>query len=287
MNEKLKSLLALACLSFLVACASGPSGPQRGGEAAPQGAVAGDEATSSVKRDVKAPGLLNSQDVSRGRKLPQRYQRFEAALRAMDERVLLEEAGKFLGQDENDLIILNGLGIYHFRSGKPEAARIFWERGLEGHKDHPALLNNLAVLEVGAGQETVALEYLRTAYRKDPRHFEVLMNLGTLHLQGGQFPRAKDFFEQAAKMRKSPSVQRQLAVAYHLNGDFRKAKSLYESVLKEDMRNVELMFNYATLLVEHTNDMAEAKVWLNRINFLGSDDPDLLRKVERLHEKTL
>ena len=113
------------------------------------------------------------------------------------------------------------------------------------------------------------------------------MNLGGLYLEGGQFTKAKDFMEQAARMRSTPAVKKQLAVIYHMTGDFRKAKSLYAEVLKEDMRNVELMFNYASLLVEHTKEVAEAKVWLNRINFLGSDNQEFLRKVQRLHEKTL
>src|SRR5690606_36652844 len=150
-----------------------------------------------------------------------------------------------------------------YKSGKPEAARIFWERALSAHKDHPTFLNNLAVLELRNGEEAVALEYLKSAYRKDPRHFEVLLNLGTLYLKGGQFDKAKDFFEQAARMRNSDAVKKHLAVTYHLAGDFKKAKSLYEEVLKEDMRNVPLMLNYASLLVEHLKDMAEAKVWLN------------------------
>ena len=167
---------------FLSACSTAP---KSGDVASSPKSTDTPQATPQIQPEVKAPGLLSSRDVSRGRKLPERYQRFQAALRALDERVLLEEAGKFLSVDENDLIVLNGLGIFHFQKSQPEAARIFWERGLGAHAEHPTFLNNLAVVEIQADQEAVALEYLRTAYKQDPRHFEVLMNLGGLYLEGG------------------------------------------------------------------------------------------------------
>ena len=62
------------------------------------------------------------------------------------------------------------------------------------------------------------------------------------------------------------------------------AKRVYKKILDSGARNVDVMLNYAILLVKVLKDRKEAIRELSRIKFL-SEDKSVLAKVEKLEEE--
>ena len=98
------------------------------------------------------------------------------------------------------------LAVYLTEAGRPRDAARFLEPWLEREEDDLDVLNALAVALTSSGKPREALDVLARARRAHPTNTQVLVNIGTVYLTGGDLARARQAFEAALDV--DPDVAR-------------------------------------------------------------------------------
>ncbi len=98
------------------------------------------------------------------------------------------------------------LGVYLTEAGRASAAVTLLEPWLKRDDDDLDVLNALAMALASSGRPREALEVLARAGRAHPHNTQVLVNVGTVHLAGGDLVRARQAFEAALDV--DPDVAR-------------------------------------------------------------------------------
>jgi serine/threonine protein kinase/tetratricopeptide (TPR) repeat protein len=153
---------------------------------------------------------------------------------------------------------LNILGSLEERSGDLKAGRTYLREALAlaedrfgpDHPDVASVLNNLGVLERDAGDLAAAVAAheraldirLRTLGPDHPEIASSRINLGNGLLDAGEYERASAYFESAvAVLRRNPGLEGELAMAlynlavcYHLRGEYLRALPIYEEARTRD-----------------------------------------------------
>lgn len=246
------------------------------------------KSTTSVKEtanDLPAVKVEPTQLAQPGSKLDDKYKSLQTAFRSRDEKSVREESAKILAKNPQDVVALNALAVSSIQRGQLRAARYYLESALKYHKEEPALFNNFAVIEWKEGRLDESILYLKKSYRISSRHPETLSNLGMIYAKYGEAQKAVTLLSEAYSKNKSPLVGAHLALAYTMKGEFKQAESLYESLVKNDTKDHNLLINYSLLLVDRLNKVKEAIPFVNRLSFLGSDDPYTQERVRYLERK--
>lgn len=246
------------------------------------------KSTSTVKdtaNDLPAVKVEPTQLAQPGSRLDDKYKSLQTAFKSRDEKSVREEAAKILAKNPQDVVALNALAVSSIQRGQLRAARYYLESALKYHKEEAALFNNFAVIEWKEGRLDESILYLKKSYRISSRHPETLSNLGMIYAKYGESQKAVTLLSEAYSKNKSPMVGGHLALAYTMKGDFKQAESLYESLVKNDTKDQNLLINYSLLLVDRLNKVKEAIPFVNRLSFLGSDDPYIQERVRYLERK--
>ncbi len=214
---------------------------------------------------------------------------------AKDERGLVEAVSKRLGKDQNDLMALNALGVFYYEQGKYGLARILFARAQKAHPNEPAIYNNQAVIHLAEGKLRPAILALRKAVELKSSYMVGMANLGSIFVEYKDYGRAADMLEAGYRAVRSDlrrggvglEVANNYALALMGSGEEKKAKGIFQDILKADNGNVNALLNYSILLIHRLKDKKEGEKQLNRLRFIGEDGDRRIRKAIEDMDKAL
>jgi tetratricopeptide (TPR) repeat protein len=218
------------------------------------------------------------------------YSALQEAMNAKDEKRVENAAAIALESNPEDLLALNALAIVHHSKKRVKLAELIWQRALKAHKDNPALLNNLAVLDFANGEWRRALATLKEIKAKNSSYQEAELNLSSLYVQHYDFKKAQSLLAKAARQyplssKESDSVavrvHTNLAVALWGLGKTKDAESVLTDIFKQDIANPQALLNLANLLVYVEKNKDKATTVVSRLKYM-SEDPTLQKRVKEL-----
>lgn len=270
-----KKLSLLLFSALLIASCQSSQKTGEGGEA-----EEGEAAIQQLDSEEQAE-LKQRQD-----KLGGSYSQLRKLYQAQRYRELLDEASKILSKNEYDLRALSILGLYHLDRGEFGAARIFFEKALEKHKEIPGLYNNIGIILLKEANLESALLSFRKAYDLESSNPVVQANLGSIYVKYMDYAKAEPLVETAySKMSDDVIVANNYAIVLRTQGQYDKAEAVYKKALAKDSRNISTNLNYAILLIEYMKKYQEAQQLVNKIEFLNPTDRYVLAKVRELQRK--
>jgi Flp pilus assembly protein TadD len=214
------------------------------------------------------------------------------AIKAKDERMLVEAAVKLLSKDQNDLKALNSLAVFYIEQGKYGIARILLTRAEKTHPTEPALQNNMGVISLNEGKQRPAIANFRKSLEAKSGYPVAAGNLGSIFVEYKDYNRAVELLAEGyssvrGDLRKGVSIDvaNNYALALSGSGDVDKAKSIFQDILKADNQNTTALLNYTILLIQKKKDKKEGEKMLNRLKFLV-DDSQTRHRIDEL-EKAL
>ncbi len=178
--------------------------------------------------------------------------------------------------------VRHNLGVALQRLDRAQEARDLFEQLLEDEPEYVPALNALALMAVGRGDLTAALDLLKRAEAKNPDDFETLFNSGSVREARGEHDESARYFSRAVSARKSDAGAREryaraliqlkrydaasvevetalsldpdlvtavvtLGVLHEEQGRVEEAKAQYERALKMDPRRAEAAFRLGNL----------------------------------------
>ncbi len=225
---------------------------------------------------------------------PELYESLKKTQKTKSEKDIVTAASKILAIDENDFLALNTLAIFYYEAKKYNMAKLILERALKAHPNRAELKNNLALVHFQLDNKKLGLQNLKEAAQNSDSEGEANLNLSSIYVEHRDYQKAlgplsniypKIRSKLATKSRAATALANNYAVALLGTGDKDKAEKVFKEATVAGIRDTNLLFNYATFLVEQGKDKEEAYKMISRLKFL-SDDRNLLRKVDKL-EKTL
>ena len=201
-------------------------------------------------------------------------------------RELMQEAGKILSKDPNDLKALSALGLYHMSQGQNGAARIFFERALKKHPDEAGLVNNIGVIQLREDDLASAFESFKKAYELSSSNPNVLANLGSIYVKYLDYIEAEPMVEDAySYMPSNKIVANNYAIVLRTQGQLEEAEKVYKQALQKNSRDITTNLNYAILLVEYMKKYDKARQVVDKMEFLNPTDKYVLSKIQDLQRK--
>ncbi len=210
------------------------------------------------------------------------------AFKLKNEAAMLRAANQILGSNANDLETLNTLAVFYKDEGKLGLSYLILVRALKDHQGEATLHNNVGVILQLQKQERMAQGSFRKAIELNSKHFEALMNLGTIQTEFGDGKAGASSLEIPYK-NKGKEAGLALANNYAVNlsriGQLDKAKKIFEEYT-EKTSNVPsaVWLNYAILMIERQKDFKDGQRPLNKARY-NSDDPSIQRRVEELDSR--
>lgn len=261
----------LAVLALTVSCQSGPKQDMET-----------DASDGKVNLDAEERKELKEKHD----KLGGSYGTLRKLYKAKRFRELSNEAAKILSKDEFDMRALSILGIYHMDQKQFGAARIFFEKALEKHKNEPGLYNNIGIIQLKEGNLEAGLASFKKAYEVERGNPFVAANLGSIYVKYMDYVEAEPLVDDAySKLTDNDIVANNYAIVLRTQGRLEEAEKVYEKALARDSRNISTNLNYAILLVEYMKKYEKARQMVNKIEFLNPSDPYVLSKVKELQRK--
>jgi putative PEP-CTERM system TPR-repeat lipoprotein len=206
----------------------------------------------------------------------------------------------------NDPQLLTLMAAIQTAKGRHHKAAEYLERALTASGGSLALETSLGFSLMGAGRTDLGMEHLQRVYKKDSGQLQAGYALAILYMKQRQPKKAIEIAEQMARRAPNdPTVQNLLATAREAAGDRKGARAAYEKtvsldkdflparlnlgkldladgkaqaarerfqgILKEQPKNVQAMFELATV-EEVTGNRAQAIEWLEKIRALDRND---------------
>ncbi len=193
------------------------------------------------------------------------------------EDILLALTSKILNEDPDNLQALNTLGVFYLNTGKTPLAKIVFTRALKKHPENSSLHNNLGVIALKEGDKKEAIEAFQKSLSYRYSNYASAANLGTLYTQAYEYDLALDYLSLAySRARQYLSLTHyevvktgnNYAVALAWSGDFRKARDVFEELVKNNPSSVELLLNYAILLGRDLEDKNRAYPFLQKADLM-------------------
>ena len=197
---------------------------------------------------------------------------------------------RVLGKDQKILLALNALAVHYIERGKIGLAKVVLSRALEAHPSSHTIHNNLGIIHLSENEQRKAINAFKKAIELKSDYEIGLANLGSIYVEYGDYPRAVEPLEegygvvrQQIKQRNEDAIKvaSNYAVALAGTAQFEKAKGVYEEILEADSRNVGVLYNFASLLIENLQKAEQGRKVLSRLKFVA-DDKALLAKAKKL-----
>lgn len=219
-------------------------------------------------------------------------ERLGNAIKAKDEKMLVDAVVKILSKDQNDLRALNSLAVFYIDQGKFGIAKIILARAEKVHASEPAIQNNLGVIALDEGKQRLAIANFRRSLEVKKGYAFASANLGSIFVEYKDYTRAVELLAEGygnlkgeVKRGVTLDVANNYALALSGSGNIDKAKSIFQDILKAESQNTTALLNYTILLIQKQKDKKEGEKMLNRLKFLA-DDAQTRKRIDEL-EKAL
>jgi len=192
------------------------------------------------------------------------------AVKAQSDESIYASATQVLAQSPNDVKALNALAMYHYKQGHVELARYLLNRALSVNANAMGVYSNLGLVQLAQDEKKEAIKSFRKALSIKNDDVVAAANLGSIYVQEKDYAKALPALEVAcSKDQKDPAVWNNYAVALMVGQKFDQAAEIFKKLMKENAPGKEILFNYATLLVDDLNKYQDGLDVINRLKFVG------------------
>lgn len=267
--------LSLVIITLSLGCASGKKKGE-GGDL--------DLSYDDVSDDALLEGVNSAPKKMSRQELEGKYKALAEAIRSGSDKSVLDAAGTILFDDADDVKALNSLAMYYFNKKKIGLAKQYMQRALKKGGQSAEIHNNLGVILMAEGEQDQAVDAYKKSLSIDSNNVAASTNLGLLYAKYGYYDKAAPLLENAySAYPKSVEVQTAYAVSLRGTKEYSAAQKIYKGLVSQS-DDIELLIDYAELLVAELKSADEAKVVLSKIRFL---DPrgEIVDRVIELERK--
>ncbi|MDZ4660362.1 MAG: hypothetical protein SGJ18_01950 [Pseudomonadota bacterium] len=207
------------------------------------------------------------QKVSR-QELEAKYKSLAEAIRAGSEKSVLDAAGTILFDDADDFKALNSMAMYYFTKKKVGLAKQYMQRALKKGNGSAEIHNNLGIILMAEGEQDQAVGEFKRSLSLDSSNVAASTNLGLLYAKYGYYDKAAPLLETAnSALPKNLEILTAYAVSLRGTKNYSAAQKIYKGLVSQS-DDINLLMDYAELLVGELKSVDEAKVVLSKIRFL-------------------
>ena len=189
-----------------------------------------------------------------------------------------------LSVNSKDIYALNALAVVYYKRGEFTAAQMMLERALKENSKNSDLYNNMGLVKLGMNESREAIKYFRKALTYNPNDSIAAANIGALYLREKEYGKGLIAMEIAAAKLKDNRVMMNYAIALVANRKFEKAEGIYQFLLRSTTSDLDIMFNYSILLIDHLGKNQEGLDLVNKVKFLGPSS-EMKNKIVSLENK--
>jgi Flp pilus assembly protein TadD len=280
-------ILALFSLVIFVGCSSTEERSGSYKKSPPEDGLV--DLTETPKKKETSPEPLppvkdtNSEDESKSKS--KSLDELDRAIQKQDEFQIAVSARQMLIQNPQDPKALNALALYHFRKGELGAAKALLNKAIAAHPNISMLFSNLGIVLQTMDEDIEAVRAFREALKVDPFNAVAAANVGAYYARVKDYSKAQVALELAVqKGQRDWRTINNYGVTLMALGKYPLAETQLKKASELQPQNVQVLMNYASLLVEHISKPAEGLEVLNKIRFIGPG-PDLRKKISELEIK--
>lgn len=264
--------LSFVMLASLVSCSSKPKNVETAQPTATPAIEAQkpEQNTQSVVQNVAAtPAATPSPAVAKVSE--NAMSKLTDAIKSKNEEQIYTSATLVLQSSPNDEKALNALAIYHYQKGRTATAKYLLNKAIASGGASSALHNNLAMILNQEGELRAAVKEYRKALEISPKDGISAANLGSIYIKMKDYTKARFALEIAVNAGfKDTKTLNNYAISLSADGKLDQAKSIYQSLLKDNSNNREVLLNYAILLIDNMKLNQEGLEVINRLKFIGA-----------------
>ncbi|HKQ68431.1 MAG TPA: tetratricopeptide repeat protein [Polyangiaceae bacterium] len=208
----------------------------------------------------------------------------------------IAEARESLRRRAGDATALSDLALAHLAKGERDSAELLVKEAISANKESAIAHRTSGLIALAKGDDAAAFSSFVKASQLDPKDTTARLNMGTVLLRAGIYPKAEEQFRTVLKdAKEDDDAAIGLAAALRGQGDkdhaakWNEAQKILEGVLVKDPHNVEAEFNLAVLFADFMKKPAEARPLFQRfMSDAPSDHParaEALRQIKLLGAK--
>jgi Flp pilus assembly protein TadD len=213
-----------------------------------------------------------------------KYAKFSLALRSGQDKDVEAAAGTLLSQDPNDVMVLNGLAMHHFRKGRLGLTKLLLKQAYDLQPNSSSIQSNLGLVFLEDGEPIKAIAAFKESLMLEPGNVEAAANLGGVYSRFQDCEKALPHLEQAYGANYRPiDVLNNYAMCL---GVFNRAEAenVFRQALVLEPRNPRVMLNAAIYWHERKNKTADAINMVKRIRSLQVPK-DILGRLTQLEQQ--
>ena len=275
MSRALRSLLLAPLIIFVgLGCSSSKK----------KGDAELDLAYEDTSDDALLDGVKSAPEKVSRQELEAKYKSLAEAIRGGNEKSVLDAAGTILFDDADDFKGLNSMAMYYFNKKKVGLAKQYMQRALKKGGGSAEIHNNLGIILAAEGEQDQAVGAFKKSLSIDSGNVAASANLGLLYAKYGYYDKAAPLLETAnSAFPKNLEILTAYAVSLRGTKSYSAAQKIYKGLVSQS-DDINLLIDYAELLVNELKSLDEAKVVLSKIRFL---DPrgEIVDRVIELERK--
>lgn len=207
------------------------------------------------------------------------------AIQKQDERAIAISARELLIRNSQDIKALNALALYHFRHGEIEMAKSLLNKAIGIDGNISILHTNLGMVHQTQSELYEALQSYRAALRVDPSNAIAAANIGALYAQKKDYRKAQVALEIAVqKGQRDWRTLSNYGVTLMALGKYQNSEPYLKRSMELQPQNIEILLNYAILLIEHLGKPSEGLDVISKIRFAGPG-PELRKRISDLENR--
>lgn len=258
-------LIIFSLLSFvLVSCSSDPVTETSGANSAPV-----EKKTVESKKIEEVPAPVVEKKTSA--ETAARYTSLDAAISSENLERIKQASTELLSSNPKDVKALNALGIYYYKKGQLDAAKLLLNKAWSVSPT-TEISNNLGLVALAQGHQREAVQMFKKSIEIDSKNADAASNLGALYIKERDYNKAIFALEPIVKAGKADTnTLSNYGVALAATDKVKEAADVYEKILSNQPDHQNTMLNYSILMIEKQEKYKEGLDLINRLKFVGSD----------------
>jgi tetratricopeptide (TPR) repeat protein len=181
------------------------------------------------------------------------------------------EARELLRRKVGDPVALSELALCELAKGEHDTADLLVKEALSSNRESAVAHRTAGLIALAKGDDAAAFGSFLKASQLDPKDTTARLNMGTVLLHAGVYPKAEEQFRQVLAVSKEDAAA-SIGLAAALRGQadkdrpakFRESQKVLEGVLDRDPHNIDAEFDLGVLLADFLKKPAEAKPLFQR-----------------------
>lgn len=162
--------------------------------------------------------------------------------------------------------------------GQFEKAVFLYNKALKYSENNISILNNIGIAYMKSGKYDMALDYFLSAFEKDENNLRVIFNLIEAYILNSKFIDALNFISRAEKFGENANIYYFYGEISLHNSRLLEAENYFEKSLKLEY-NLQTIFKLSDIYLR----LRQFEKALNFLDDFGEDNPDILIKKSEIY----